>query len=472
VFSQRGSSIDHRETIFPNLLSSFPGFPKILRSLLSAPAFFSSAMAFLRSCFFGVLSLALVFSLPLRSVLPLHLGVGSLLEVYVDGVSWVLLSLSLVVGLSLVCFASSAFVLVFSFAVSLVSVFLFVSGHALLWFVVFEIVLVPMLLWGLSYGGFRSFKASLYLVGYTAVSGSVLLVGLVLLFVSSGSWSLSVWVSSPLPSSVGVVAFLLVFLGLAVKVPLFPFYGWLPEAHVEASTEGSVILAALLLKFGCFGMIRLCLDVLGPFAFFWFPLVQTVCVLGAVLSLVSALVATDMKRVVAYSSVGHMGVMTLGLFSGDRVGESGAVFEMVSHGVVASLLFLCVGILSRRIGSRQLLDVSGAMSVSPVLGSFVALSFFGNMAAPGLSSFVGELLVLAGLGSASLYVSLAWSAITLVLNAAISIRVVSAVLFGNPGHGVWYDVRTAEALVLLPFAWLMVSLGLVPDLLLDLLRCG
>jgi NADH-quinone oxidoreductase subunit M len=426
-------------------------------------------MAFFRSLAFGILSVALFLVMLLRSVLPLHLGVGTLLEVYVDGVSWVLLSLSLVVGLSLVSFASSFFSLCFSFAVSVLSALLFVSGHALLWFLVFEVVLVPMLFWGLSYGGFRSFKASLYLVGYTAVSGSVLLVGLVLLYVSLGSWSFAVWVSSPLPSSVGVVAFLLVFLGLAVKVPLFPFYGWLPEAHVEASTEGSVILAALLLKFGCFGMVRLGLDVLGSFASYWYALIQTVCVLGAVLSLVSALVATDMKRVVAYSSVGHMGVMTLGLFSGDRVGESGAVFEMVSHGVVASLLFLCVGMLSRRIGSRQLLDVSGTMSVSPVFGSFMALSVFGNMAAPGLSSFVGELLVLAGLGSASLYVSMAWSALTIGLNAAISIRVVSAVLFGNAGYGVWHDVRAAEVLVLLPFTWLMVSLGLVPDALLDLL---
>lgn len=421
----------------------------------------------------GLISFGLIFLLSTTfiSVPPISVNVNSVLELYLDSVTIIMVSLTSFVVLGVIVYAwhSSVKTHLIVWTVGSVCLLLFIVGHVLVWYAVFEFVLMPMLVWVALGSSLRGIKASLYLVMYTAVGGSLLLIGLLMIYTEVGTWSLSLWLNHDISESTSLVSFILIFAGLMVKVPMFPFHGWLTEAHVEASTEGSVLLAALLLKFGGYGMFRFCVEVLGSVMWFWFPLFGLLSLLGVHYGMLSALVESDMKRIIAYGSVGHMGVFVIGLISGTWLGEAGAIVEMVSHGLVASSLFFGVGMAYSRVGSRSLMDIGGVLSVSPIIGTFMLLMLLANMGFPGLSSFVGETLILGGIVTLELWGLAALIGLSMFWGCGVSLRMVSSVLHGVPSFGVWSDARVNELSIIVVYIYATLALGLFPRALLDLL---
>ncbi len=362
----------------------------------------------------------------------------------------------------------------------------FAALDALLFYVFWEAMLVPMFIIIGVWGGERRVYATIKFFLYTFLGSVFMLVALIYLYLQAGSYSILDFHALPLSMNEQIWIFLAFLVAFAVKVPMWPVHTWLPDAHVEAPTGGSVILAAVLLKMGGYGFVRFSLpitpDASGSLAF----VVIGLSLVAIVYISLVALVQQDMKKLIAYSSIAHMGFVTLGFFlawsivgrtgavPGIAMGITGGMVQMISHGFVSGALFLCVGVLYDRLHSRQISDYGGVVNTMPRFATFLVLFAMANAGLPGTSGFVGEfLVVLASFQADFWYAFLA--ATTLVTGAAYTLWLVKRVVFGpvaNEGVAGMQDLDAREFLVLALIAAGVLTLGLWPGPLVDVMTAS
>ena len=361
---------------------------------------------------------------------------------------------------------------------------IFAASDAVLFYVFFEAMLIPMFLIIGVWGGPRRIYASLKFFLYTFLGSVLMLVGLVYLYIKGGSFQLADLYAMPLTAKEQTWLFFAFLIAFAVKIPMFPVHTWLPDAHVEAPTAGSVILAAIALKIGGYGLLRFSLPIVPDAGHDWAMFVIVLSLIAVVYVGLVALVQDDMKKLIAYSSVSHMGFVTLGIFiafslvrdygnlDGARLGLQGAMVQMISHGFISGAMFTCVGVLYDRMHTRMIKDYGGVINTMPWFGAFFILFGMANSGLPGTSGFVGEFMVI--LASFQQHPLIAFfAATTLVIGAAYTLWLVKRVILGDVANAhvaELKDVSLREALVLGGFAACVLALGVYPKPLTDLME--
>ena len=335
----------------------------------------------------------------------------------------------------------------------------------ILFFMFWEAMLIPMCLLIGIWGGPRKIYASLKFFIYT-MSGSVLLLAAIIaLYLQVGSFSIPAMMGHPYSAKFQCWVFLAFFVSFAIKVPMFPFHTWLPAAHVEAPTAGSVLLASVLLKMGTYGFLRFSLPI-TPYATQQFmPYVLWLSVAAILYGGLAALAQSDLKKLVAYSSVGHMGFATLGIFALNTEGIEGAALQMINHGVTTGALFVCVGIIYERLHTRELGKAAGLGKQMPIFATFVGVFCLSSLAFPGTNSFIGEFLVLSG-GFARSPAVVICLVPGVVIAAAYMLRVLQKFAYGgtdNPDHRLIADLDPREILTLAPLLVFVFWIGLHPE---------
>jgi NADH-quinone oxidoreductase subunit M len=362
----------------------------------------------------------------------------------------------------------------------------FVALDLFLFYIFWELVLVPMYLIIGIWGGKNRIYATIKFVLYTLVGSLLMLVAILASAytyqAATGSWdgAFSVQILSEFAKTgafggtFGLVAFGAFFLAFAIKVPMFPFHTWLPDAHVEAPTAGSVILAGVLLKLGGYGFIRFALPMFPEAAHSWAPIIIVLSLIGIIYGAIVALVQPDLKKLVAYSSVSHMGFVTLGIFVFTEQGLQGAILQMINHGLITGALFLLVGVIYERTHDRTIAKMGGLGSKTPVYAAAFGFFVFASVGLPGLSGFVGEFLTLVGTFEASQAAAVV-ATFVMIFAAGYLLWMFQRVAFGElsdflKGLGSHLtDMRPVEMLTLVPLGALVVILGLWPGLILDLI---
>src|SRR5208283_4314608 len=272
----------------------------------------------------------------------------------------------------------------------------FAALDAALFYVFWEAMLLPMFIIIGVWGGPRRVYATIKFFLYTFLGSLLMLVALIYLYLKAGTYELAVFQGMPLTQTEQTFIFLAFFAAFAVKVPMWPVHTWLPDAHVEAPTAGSVILAGVLLKMGGYGFLRFSVPMLPDASAYFAPFIFSLSIVAVIYTSLVALAQEDMKKLIAYSSVGHMGVVTIGIFTFNVQGISGAMFQMLSHGIVASALFLVVGVLYDRIHSREIARYGGLADRMPSYALVFMVFMLASMGLPGTSGFIGEFLVIIG----------------------------------------------------------------------------
>lgn len=345
----------------------------------------------------------------------------------------------------------------------------FCALDAVLFYVFFEGVLIPMFLIIGIWGGARRVYASYKFFLYTLLGSVLMLLALLVLYAQVGSTDIPTLMASPVGKDLQIWLWLAVFASFAVKMPMWPVHTWLPDAHVEAPTAGSVILAGVLLKMGGYGFLRFSLPMFPDASEFFTPLVMWMSVIAVIYTSLVALVQEDMKKLIAYSSVAHMGFVTLGIFSGVQQGIEGAVFQMISHGIVSGALFLCVGVVYDRLHTRELSRYGGIVKNMPKYATLFMIFMLGSVGLPGTSGFVGEFLVLLGVFKVNTIVA-AFAATGVILGAAYMLWLYRNVVFGpqdNKDAARMSDVSVREIWLLIPLAVLTIYLGVFPSVVMD-----
>jgi NADH-quinone oxidoreductase subunit M len=360
----------------------------------------------------------------------------------------------------------------------------FAAMDALLFYFFWEAMLIPMFLIIGIWGGPRRVYATIKFFLYTFLGSVFMLVALIYMVLQTQDWSIAAFQHLPLSLAEQRWIFLAFLAAFAVKVPMWPVHTWLPDAHVEAPTGGSVILAAIMLKMGGYGLLRFSLPIAPDAARELDGLVILLSLVAVVYIGFVALAQQDMKKLIAYSSIAHMGFVTLGAVlawrivantgshQGAAMGLDGAMVQMISHGLISGAMFLCVGVLYDRMHSRQIGDYGGVVNTMPVFAAFIVLFSLANAGLPGTSGFVGEFLVVIAAFKASFWYA-ALAATTLVLGAAYTLWLVKRVVFGpvaNDHVAKLTDVDGREFLVLGVLALSVLALGLWPAPLLDTMR--
>ena len=345
----------------------------------------------------------------------------------------------------------------------------FLAMDFVLFYVFWELVLVPMYFLIATWGGPRRQYAAVKFFLYTLFGSVFMLVGIIALYLQTGTFDILEMAGAGLDPNFQWWVFAAFFLGFAVKVPVFPLHTWLPDAHVEAPTAASVLLAGILLKMGSYGFLRISLPILPDAAHQWSTFIAALAAISIVYGAAVAFAQTDMKKLVAYSSVSHMGFVMLGIASMTPEGLNGAVAVMFSHGVVTGMLFFLVGMVYERTHTRTIAEVSGLSSKVPVAGGLLAFASFASLGLPGLSGFVGEFLSLLGAWASDIpAVWVVVSAIGVLLAAAYMLWLVQRVVLGTPSAAVAHiaDLSTREVLVLVPLVLLTIGVGVYWDALL------
>jgi NADH-quinone oxidoreductase subunit M len=341
----------------------------------------------------------------------------------------------------------------------------FCAMDFVLFFIFWEAMLIPMALLIGIWGGPRRIYASLKFFVYTMAGSVLLLVAIIALRLKVGSFFIPDMVGKDLPQEFQCWVFLAFFISFAIKVPMFPFHTWLPAAHVEAPTAGSVLLASVLLKMGTYGFLRFSLPI-TPYATQVFtPYVLALSVVAILYGGLTALAQTDLKKLVAYSSVAHMGFATLGIFALNKAGLEGAVLVMVNHGITTGALFIIVGIIYERLHSRDLEQAAGIGKTMPIFAAFAGVFALSSLAFPGTNSFIGEFLVMSG-GFAVSKTMMVCAVPGVVLAAAYMLRMLQKVAYGgtrNPDHSKLKDLNFREVLTLAPLLLFVFWIGLHPE---------
>jgi NADH-quinone oxidoreductase subunit M len=351
----------------------------------------------------------------------------------------------------------------------------FTSLDAVLFYVFWEAMLIPMFLIIGIWGSENRRYASLKFIIYTMAGSVFLLIGLILMaFLNQrlgGGFSFDMvsWLTLNVPSDWQYGIFILFFAAFAVKVPIFPFHTWLPDAHVEAPTAGSVILAGVLLKMGVYGILRFCLPLLPEAALSFTPFIIALGIVGVIYGALVAFAQDDLKKLVAYSSVSHMGLIIVGVMVGNLAGMKGGIIQMVNHGLSTGALFILVGALYERRKTRDMNKLGGLAARTPVLATFFVIMTLSSLGLPGLNGFVGEFLLLLGAFRYQWWIG-ALSATTLILGALYMLWMVQRVFFETDRSGrrdAIADLFGLEKLVLVSFTLLVFFIGLYPSYITD-----
>jgi NADH-quinone oxidoreductase subunit M len=345
----------------------------------------------------------------------------------------------------------------------MVGVFSALDG--LLFYVFFEATLIPMYIIIGVWGGPNRVYAAFKFFLYTLLGSLLMLVALVYLyFKSGGSFDILTWHKLPLPLPAQTLLFFAFFAAFSVKVPMWPVHTWLPDAHVEAPTGGSVVLAAIMLKLGAYGFVRFSMPIAPDAAREYSGFMIALSLIAVLYIGLVALVQKDMKKLVAYSSIAHMGFVTLGFFMFNELGVSGAIVQMISHGFVSGAMFLCIGVLYDRVHSREISAYGGVANTMPTFAAFAVLFAMANCGLPGTAGFVGEWMVILGAVQYNFWIALL-AATTLVFGAAYTLWMVKRVYFGavaNAHVKALVDLGGREFLMLALLAAAVLAMGLYP----------
>jgi len=355
----------------------------------------------------------------------------------------------------------------------------FSALDGVLFYVMWEAMLVPMFLIIGVWGGERRIYATIKFFLYTFLGSVLMLVAFIYLFTKTGTFDLFAFMEAPLGMTEQKLIFIAFLLAFAVKVPMWPVHTWLPDAHVEAPTGGSVILAAIMLKMGGYGFVRLSLPIVPDGSEYFAGLMITLSLIAIVYIGMVALMQQDMKKLIAYSSIAHMGFVTLGFFllwsidsgMGAELGMTGGMVQMISHGLISGALFLCVGVLYDRVHSRQIADYGGVANTMPVFASFMVLFAMANAGLPGTSGFVGEFMVIIASFKANFWFAVLAASI-LVLGAAYTLWMIKRVIYGevaNDDVAELKDLNQREFIVLGLLASAVLLIGLWPGPLVDMM---
>ena len=340
----------------------------------------------------------------------------------------------------------------------------FSALDGLLFYVFFEATLIPMYIIIGIWGGPNRVYAAFKFFLYTLLGSLLTLVAIIYLYTKSGSFSILDWHALPLSMSEQTPIFLAFLLAFAVKVPMWPVHTWLPDAHVEAPTGGSVVLAAIMLKLGAYGFLRLSLPIAPDASHHFSGVMITLSLVAVVYIGLVAMVQTDMKKLVAYSSIAHMGFVTLGFFIFNQMGMQGGLVQMISHGFISGAMFLCIGVLYDRMHSRRISDYGGVVNTMPKFAALFMFFAMANSGLPATSGFVGEFMVILGAVQFNFWVGLI-AATTLILGAAYSLWMYKRVVFGaiaNDQVRALKDIDAREMLMLSVLAIAVLVMGLWP----------
>lgn len=340
----------------------------------------------------------------------------------------------------------------------------------LLFYIFFEAILIPMYLmigiWG---SRERKIRAVYLFFFYTLIGSLCMLTGLIYIYSILGTLNFEIISVHQFTFREQCWLWLAFFLSFATKIPVFPFHVWLPEAHVEAPTIGSVLLAGILLKLGVYGFLRYSIPLFPDASLYFSPIVYLLCILGVIYASLSAIRQTDLKRIIAYSSVAHMNLVTLGIFSFNTLGIEGSIIQSISHGFVSGAMFLLIGILYDRYHSRLLYYYGGLVHMMPIYSILLLIFTMANIALPGTSSFVGEFLLLSGIYKVN-NIACFFSALGVIICGAYSLWLYNRLIYGNlkiANTLLFKDINFREFSILLPLLLLVFILGIYPKIFLN-----
>ena len=346
----------------------------------------------------------------------------------------------------------------------------FVSLDLVLFYLFFEGGLIPMFLIIGVWGGARRVYASFKFFLYTLLGSVLMLIAVMAMYVTAGTTDIPTLLAYDFPKDMQNWLFLAFFASFAVKMPMWPVHTWLPDAHVEAPTAGSVILAGILLKMGGYGFLRFSLPMFPDASVYFAPMIFALSIIAIVYTSLVALMQEDIKKLIAYSSVAHMGFVTMGLFALNRQGVDGAVFQMISHGFVSGALFLCVGVIYDRMHTREIKAYGGLVNRMPIYAAVFMLFTMANIGLPGTSGFVGEFLTLVGAFKANSLVAV-FATIGVVLSACYALWLYRRVVFGELEKKTLLgmkDMNLREIVVMLPLVVATLFFGFYPKPIFDM----
>lgn len=402
-------------------------------------------------------------------------SIGLEIELALDGFSVLfvfLTSLLTIISISISMFSITKHIKEFLICFLLLEAFsigVFSSVNLLLFYIFFEALLIPMYLVIGIWGGKDRIYASIKFFLYTLFGSVLFLIDIVYLFSEFGTLSIPLLAeyAPNLPLNVQIYLWLAAFIAFAVKVPMFPFHTWLPDAHVQAPTAGSVILAGILLKVGAYGFLRVSINMFTLASIYFSEYIMILSVFAIVYASLVAIAQTDMKKMIAYSSVAHMGYVTAGIFSFTEIGISGAMMQMLSHGIVSSALFIIVGFLYDRLHTKEIAAYGGVAEKMPNLAVFFMIFTFSSIGLPGTSGFVGEFYSIVAMYHVAWYYTF-FACFAMVFGAIYMLRLYRNVMLGeikNSEINAFTDISAREYCCLFPLAFLTIIIGIFPSIL-------
>jgi len=362
--------------------------------------------------------------------------------------------------------------LVYLFLIEFLLITLFLTFNVLIFYLLFETILIPMFIYIGKFGARnRKIEAAFKFFIYTYVGSLIMFIGLAYIYYVKGTLDLELLYRTEFTPNEQILLWLSFFASFSVKIPIIPFHIWLPEAHVEAPTTGSVLLAGILLKLGIYGFIRYSIPLFPYGSLYFLPLIYTIGVISIVYSSLATIRQIDLKKIIAYASIGHMNFVLLGLFSQSIEGLMGGMYIMLSHGFISSALFTTIGMLYDRHHSRILYYYRGLANVMPLFAFFFFILNLANASFPGTSSFIGEFIILLPLLELNSIIGLI-TAFSLLFTTLYSIWLINRILFGSLTVYInqWNDLFIREFAILTLFTFLIIYFGLFPSIIIETLN--